>query len=56
MNVNKLNHPNPGIKCQVASCYYYSRGDNCTAERIEVAPRDASTSKDTDCETYIPQK
>jgi len=55
MKPNKMNHPNEGIKCLVDTCYYYEKGDQCTASKIEVAPRNASSSKETDCETFMPQ-
>lgn len=53
MQAKKMDHPNQGIKCHVQTCYYYTNGDNCTAEKIEVAPKIASNSKETDCETFI---
>jgi Domain of Unknown Function (DUF1540). len=56
MRVNKMNQPNGGIKCVVDTCYYYTKGDHCTAEKIEVAPKNASSSNETDCETFIPGK
>lgn len=52
MESHKMNHANPGIQCQVVSCYYYMNGDQCTADRIEVLPRDASSTSETDCGTY----
>ncbi len=55
MKANKMNHPNEGIKCVVDTCYYYQNGDYCTASKIEVAPRNASSSNETDCETFTRQ-
>ena len=55
MRVNKLNHPNQGIKCEVDSCYYYLTGDYCTAEKIQIQPKNAKTTNDTDCVTFAPQ-
>lgn len=55
MSVKKMNHPNEGIKCVVDTCSYYMPGDHCTAEKIEVQARDASTSNQTDCATFIPE-
>jgi hypothetical protein len=55
MRVNKMNHPNEGIKCVVNSCHYYMLGDRCSAEMIEVQPRDARNSEETDCATFIPK-
>lgn len=53
--VAKMDHPNQGIKCVVNSCYYYMSGDKCAAEQIEVQPRNAGTSEETDCATFKPQ-
>lgn len=55
MDAKKMNHPNQGIKCIVNSCYYYSQGDHCTADRIEVQPKNAVDSQTTDCATFSPQ-
>ncbi|HEX3027809.1 MAG TPA: DUF1540 domain-containing protein [Clostridia bacterium] len=56
MRVNKMDHPNPGIKCIVNTCSYYISGDHCSAEKIEVQPRNAADSQETDCATFIPEK
>ncbi|ADY57441.1 protein of unknown function DUF1540 [Syntrophobotulus glycolicus DSM 8271] len=53
--VKKMDSPNTGIKCEVSTCRYYSSGDHCTAEIIEVQNKDASTSRDTNCNTFIPR-
>lgn len=55
MDIRKLSHPNQGIKCGVNTCHYYMQGDYCTAEKIEVQPRNASSSQETDCVTFTPQ-
>ncbi|NLY19476.1 MAG: DUF1540 domain-containing protein [Clostridiaceae bacterium] len=55
MKVNKMNQPNPGVKCVVDSCYYYMSGDKCSAEKIEVQPKNASSTEETDCATFISQ-
>jgi len=55
MRVNKMNQPNPGVKCVVNSCYYYMSGDKCSAEKIEVQPNNASSTQETDCATFISQ-
>lgn len=52
MRVNKMNHPNSGIKCMVNTCTYYMSGDHCYAEKIEVQPKNASDSQETDCATF----
>ncbi len=54
MKVNKMNRPNEGIKCVVNTCHYYMNGDYCAAERIEVQPRNARDSHETDCATFTP--
>lgn len=51
--VNKMNHPNTGIKCVVSNCYYYSDGNHCSAEMIEVQPKNAHNTQETDCATFI---
>jgi hypothetical protein len=53
MKVKKMKGPNTGIKCVVNTCYYYMDGDHCSAEKIEVQPRNASNSEQTDCATFI---
>ncbi len=55
MKASKMSHPNDGIKCVVNSCYFYMSGDHCSAERIEVQPRNASSSEQTDCATFSPK-
>jgi hypothetical protein len=55
MRVNKMNQPNAGVKCVVNSCYYYMNGDYCAAEKIEVQPRNARDSHETDCATFMPE-
>ncbi len=52
MNSQKMDHPNDGIKCSVNTCYYYMNGDHCTAEKIHVEPRNATSSDQTDCATF----
>lgn len=54
MRVNKMDHPNQGIKCVVNTCHYYMSGDQCSAEKIEVQPRNAADTQETDCATFIP--
>ncbi|MDP4179872.1 MAG: DUF1540 domain-containing protein [Bacillota bacterium] len=56
MSVNKSDRPNPGIKCTVNTCGYYMSGDYCSAEKIEVQPKNASNSQETDCVTFIPER
>lgn len=44
-----------GVKCVVNSCYYYGEGDCCMASKIEIQPRNASSSDQTDCGTFAPK-
>lgn len=55
MSVKKMPQPNTGIKCVVNTCHYYMSGDHCTAERIEVQPRNAADAHETDCATFMPE-
>lgn len=50
--VKKMEQPNSGIRCIVNTCYYYMNGDHCTAEQIEIQPRNAGNAQDTDCATF----
>lgn len=52
MTVKKLDKPNEGVNCVVNTCEYYMSGDHCAAEQIQVAPRNASDSRETDCTTF----
>ncbi|NLT39026.1 MAG: DUF1540 domain-containing protein [Clostridiales bacterium] len=54
MKANKMDHPNQGISCEVSNCRYYMTGNFCSADRIHVTPRHASTSQETDCSTFAP--
>ena len=54
MKATKMDHPNQGIKCVVNTCTYYLQGDYCSADKIEVQPRNASNSQETDCSTFAP--
>ncbi|WP_326908689.1 DUF1540 domain-containing protein [Sedimentibacter sp. MB31-C6] len=53
--IQKMDHHNPGIKCVVKSCYYYTEGDHCTAQKIEVQSINANSVHETDCATYRPR-
>jgi hypothetical protein len=55
MKTKKMSQPNTGISCSVNTCHYYMQGDKCTAERIQVEPKNASDSKETDCATFYPE-
>jgi len=47
-----MDKPNEGIKCIVNTCEYYMNGDHCAAEQIQVEPRNAENSEETDCSTF----
>ena len=51
--VQKANNPLNGVKCVVNSCHYHVNGDYCGAERIEIQPRNANNTEETDCATFI---
>ena len=55
MRAKKMEHPNQGIKCLVESCHYYMQGDHCCADMIEVQPKHAENSQETDCSTFFPE-
>lgn len=42
-----------GVKCVVNSCTYNKEGNYCTANTIEILPRNAKSSEDTDCGTFV---
>ncbi|HHT96441.1 MAG TPA: DUF1540 domain-containing protein [Clostridiales bacterium] len=54
MEAKKMEHPNDGVKCIVNTCEYYMSGDHCAAEKIEVHPKNATGSNETDCVTFKP--
>jgi len=43
-----------GVRCVVNTCGFYKEGDVCTAGKIEIKPRNASTAEETDCATFTP--
>lgn len=53
MAIKKMDKPNEGVRCVVNTCEYYMAGDHCSAEQIQVEPRNASDSEETDCATFI---
>ncbi|MGR6835338.1 DUF1540 domain-containing protein [Syntrophomonas erecta] len=53
--VEKQSHSLSGVKCVVNSCHYYGHGDTCMASGIEIQPRNARSTQDTDCATFIPK-
>ncbi|KZL92021.1 DUF1540 domain-containing protein [Clostridium magnum] len=55
MKAEKMSRPNEGIKCVVNTCHYYMSGDHCSASQIEVQPKNAGNTQETDCATFIPE-
>jgi hypothetical protein len=53
--VQKMDQHNPGVKCVVNTCHYYSQGDHCNAQKIEVQSRNAQSTRETDCATFVPE-
>ncbi len=54
MRVEKTNTTLDGVKCVVNTCVYYEHGDHCSASKIEIQPRNASSTEETDCATFSP--
>ena len=53
--VERTNNHLSGVKCIVNTCHYHAEGDHCSAARIEVQPKNASQSEETDCATFVRQ-
>ncbi|MGB7605518.1 MAG: DUF1540 domain-containing protein [Lutisporaceae bacterium] len=53
--VDKTQESLSGVKCVVNTCHYYVQGDHCSASRIEIQPKNASNTEDTDCATFAPR-
>ena len=43
-----------GVKCVVNTCQYYKQGNLCTAGKIEILPKNATSVEETDCGTFKP--
>ncbi len=54
MHIEKTDRNLNGVKCVVNTCYYHAKGDTCTAASIEIQPRNATSTDDTDCATFTP--
>ncbi len=54
MSIEKTNQPLDGVKCVVNTCHYYVHGDHCSAAKIEIQPRNATSTEETDCATFRP--
>ncbi|MDF2533442.1 MAG: hypothetical protein K0R80_760 [Clostridia bacterium] len=53
--VEKTHDHLSGVKCIVNTCHYHTQGDYCSAAKIEIQPRNASQSEETDCATFVRQ-
>ena len=51
--VEKTNKRLPGVKCVVNTCHYHIPGDYCSAQQIEIQPRNAKNTQETDCATFV---
>lgn len=49
----KTNEPLQGVKCSVGDCEYNNENNQCIASQIEVSPKGAKDTEDTDCSTFI---
>lgn len=54
MKADKTENPLNGVKCIVNTCAYNEDGHHCTASSIEIQPRNATSTEETDCATFIP--
>lgn len=54
MRIEKADRNLNGVKCVVNTCYYHTDGDYCSAAKIEIQPRNASSTEETDCATFTP--
>lgn len=46
--------PIEGVKCVVNTCHYHLPDNKCSASKIEIQPKNASSSEETDCGTFKP--
>lgn len=53
--VNNTHHALNGVKCVVNTCVYHDQHDHCTASAIEIQPRNAKNTEETDCATFAPK-
>lgn len=53
--VENTHHHLPGVKCVVDTCQYHDAHDHCTAAKIEIQPRNAKNTDETDCATFAPK-
>ncbi len=55
MRLEKGENPISRVKCVVNTCGFYESGDHCLASQIEIQPRNASDTEETDCATFYPK-
>lgn len=55
LHIKKTDDHLDGVKCIVNTCYYHERGDKCAASKIEIQPRNATNTSETDCATFRPE-
>ena len=53
--MEKTSSPISRVKCEVTTCEYTLDGNQCVARSIEVTPKEAKNSQETDCATFIPK-
>jgi len=46
----------PSVTCTVTDCSYWSSGDHCEAETIDITGASARACEDTDCSTFQPRR
>lgn len=54
--IQKKNDHLSGVKCVVNSCHFHAQGDYCNAAKIEIQPKNASDTQETDCATFMPEQ
>ena len=42
-----------GVKCVLNTYHYNTEGDRCSAQQIEIQPRNARNTQETDCATFV---
>lgn len=52
----KPKHYNKGINCDAKNCVYHDCDCYCTADMINVGPKNATCSSDTVCATFKEKK
>lgn len=54
--VDRREDPISRVKCVVDTCEYYTNGNRCTAQTIEIQPPGAQDTSTTDCATFHPRQ